>query len=356
MWKRPVRWVIAALVCLLAAGCYRLDNDDDPYRGMAGRKEAQAYIVSAYNKLSDRLFRQDFEALLQTVQSMDGYRWDHKDSTLAAAKGYVARLLNGDFSALPQMENACRRYAGVYEAGPDSTLRKVADASEELRFVLGPDVTVGMTWHTAADTLQGHLRQAVVDLALTYNHYTLAGTTRVYADSVSSAFRMEKDGDCLLTLSRLTDGQGFLSALAGRTDDTLRVKTTDLKVQLAGMLCLHDTQEDLSQLTAFVRDNRHLQLMHPKEYLEGWTALANHSRRTVLTKPDGTLLCRVTQDVLPLAGGGGYTVYPRFGWSDGTSQSLSEFATATTNQNFMADAALVSKLWTLLAQLSDEGR
>lgn len=341
------------VVCVLLASCYQEDAEESPYAGMADRKEAQAYIVSSYNKLNTQFHREDFKALSSVIQSMDAYDWADKEFSIAQAKKYAKSLLNGDVSVLRELMEAAERNAGIYKADANKVFHKVSDARQELELVFNQDVTVGLGWSTAWQTQSdGKPDHMVLNLSLGYNDYSMTGYTEVYSDSIYSSYLMTRNGTTLLRLARTTLGKGFLAAVTGQSGEDFQMRSTDLKVQLIDMLCFHDTQNDVSSIVSYVKENANLQLSDPKKFLEGWTKLSDSLSRMVLTKPNGTLLCKVTEEVQPLDDT--YTISPYFHWSDDTSQSLSEFASDTANENFATDALLLHKLWQSLYQLVKE--
>ena len=344
---------VVAVVCVSLASCYQEDLDDNQYAGMVDRKEAQAYIISSYNKLNTQFHREDFKALLSVVQSIDSYGWEDKEFSIAQAKKYASLLLNGNVSVLRDVMEIGERNAGVYEADANKFFHKVSDAKQKLKLIFNKEVMVDIAWNTALQAKSSDKPEhMVLNLSLGYNDYSMAGYSEIYSDSIYSSYRMAKNGTELLRLARTTLGKGFLAAVTGQSEEGLQIVSSDLKVQLMDMVCLHDTQNDISSIVNYMKENTSLQLTNPKKFLEGWTKLSDSLRRIVLTKSNGTLLCKITEEVMPL--NDTYTISPYFLWSDNTSQSLSEFATTTANESFAADAVLLDKLWKFLSQLSKE--
>ena len=68
-----------------------------------------------------------------------------------------------------------------------------------------------------------------------------------------------------------------------------------------------------------------------------------------ITRPDGTILCKVTDEV-GMRDGRNHII-PMLNWSDDTMQSLTDFASSSANKNFSKDGAMLDKLWKIPYEL-----
>lgn len=351
--KRWGRWMLINFVLLLFSGCYQMD-DDVRGAGMADRREAQAYIVTSYNKLNQYLVRSDFEALSRLGQIVDEYQWDDKEASMQKAKEYAKMILNGDVYILQEVMDFCERNSGVYEADANKYFRKTAAAEHQIKMFFDQDNSLSLAWNVREKS-SGRM---VIDLAIDFNQYRLAGQSRVYNDSVCSSYQMTKGDVQLMRLQRVLEGKNILAAIAGNTgnlSDTesssheMTLYSTDLRLQLMDMLCLHETETELSTFLRYFEENHTLQVENPSKFLEGFIQMRDNMSRVVLTRPDGTVLCKVTDEVGQRNGRD--CIVPMLNWGDGKQQSLTDFASDSANENFAQDAALLDKLWQMLYDL-----
>lgn len=335
------RWMLLISIMFLFSGCYQMD-DDALKEGMADRREAQAYIVTSYNKLSQNLVRSDFEALSRLGQIVDEYQWEDKEASMQRAKEYAKMILKGDLSALQNIMDFCERSSGVYKADANKYFRKTADAEHQIKMVFDENNSLSLAWNVKE---KGSDRM-VIDLAIDFNQYRLSGQSRIYNDSVCSAYQMTKGNVQLMRLVRTLQGKNILAAITG---SEMTLYSTDLRLQLMDMLCLHETETELGTFVKYFEENHALQAKEPRKFLEGYIRLRDNMSRVVLTRPDGTVLCKITDE----AGkrNDKDCIVPMLNWSDGKQQSLTDFASDSANENFAQDAALLDKLWQMLYDL-----
>lgn len=351
------RWMLMIFIMFLFSGCYQMD-DDVRGEGMADRREAQAYIVTSYNKLNQYLVRSDFEALSRLGQIVDEYQWDDKDASMQKAKEYAKMILNGDVSALQDIMDFCERNSGVYEADANKCIRKTSDAEHQIKMVFDQENSLSFAWNVKEKSSE----RMVIDLAMDFNQYRLAGQSRVYNDSVCSSYQMTKGNVQLMRLKRTLEGKNILAAIIGRTSNDgnasndgnmghkgMTLYSTDLRLQLMDMLCLHETETELATFVRYFEENHTLQVENPSKFLEGFIRMRDNMSRVVLTRPDGTVLCKITDEVGQRNGRD--CIVPMLNWGDGKQQSLTDFASDSANKNFAQDAALLDKLWQMLYDL-----
>lgn len=351
------RWMLMIFIMFLFSGCYQMD-DDVRGEGMADRREAQAYIVTSYNKLNQYLVRSDFEALSRLGQIVDEYQWDAKDASMQKAKEYAKMILNGDVSALQDIMDFCERNSGVYEADANKCIRKTSDAEHQIKMVFDQENSLSFAWNVKEKSSE----RMVIDLAMDFNQYRLAGQSRVYNDSVCSSYQMTKGNVQLMRLKRTLEGKNILAAIIGRTSNDgnasndgntgnkgMTLYSTDLRLQLMDMLCLHETETELATFVRYFEENHTLQVENPSKFLEGFIRMRDNMSRVVLTRPDGTVLCKITDEVGQRNGRD--CIVPMLNWGDGKQQSLTDFASDSANKNFAQDAALLDKLWQMLYDL-----
>lgn len=360
-----LRIAFALLPCLLFSSCYSLDDDEEYKENMVERREAQAYIVSSYNKLNVNLVRADFESLGSLDSVLSEYQWEDKEAFMVQARKYASLILNGHLEVLPDIMAFCNDHAGVYKADGNNVFYKTEVAERKLALIFNDELNLSLEWNVTEKSAN----RLVLDASLSYNRYQLTGTTKVCGDSVCSSYRLLKNGarletgqtkadsldaTCLMKIERILTGKGFLDAIYGRSAEKMVLLTTDMRMQLMDMLCLHDKEMEIGAIVKYFADNRKLQVDDPKLFLQGWIQLKNSQSRTVLTRPDGSVLCQVSNEV-ERVDNTTYRILPMLNWSDGTKQSLTEFASASANEKFAKDAALLDKLWKLLRQLYDAG-
>ena len=345
---RSVRRVLVACclvsLCALAASCYSLDDDADE-NAVADRREAQAYIVTSYNKMAGNIIRSDFAALDRFDAVASEYQWNDKEASIERAKSYASMLLKGNVRVLKDVLSFCERNAGVYEADGNKVFHKVADAERRLALSFSEDVSVAFAW----DMVESGADRIVVDLSLSFNHYRLAGQSRIYSDSVVSSYRMTRDDVAQLRIERVVNGSHILDALNGDGSVEMKMLSSDLRLQMMDMMCLHEKNNDVSTIADYIRENYLLQVENPRAFLDGLKERLNNLSRIVLTRPDGTVLCRVTYDMWPY--GGEERLSPVLHWGDGSQQALSEFASASANEAFAEDAERIERLWRRLYEL-----
>lgn len=360
-----LRIAFVLLSCLVLSSCYSLD-DDVRNENLVERREAQAYIVSSYNKLNANLVRADFESLDRLDSVLDNYQWEGKDTLVLQARKYASLILNGHLDVLPDIMAFCNAHAGVYRSDGNKVFQKVKAAERQLILIFDDDLNFSLTWNVTEKSAN----RLVLDASLSFNQYHLVGTTLVCNDSVCSSYRLLKssleveksqaktdsddDTSCLMRIERALTGKGFLNAIYGHSAEKMVLLTTDVRVQLMDMLCLHEKEMGVEAIVKYFADNRKMQVENPKLFLQGWMQLKNNQSRTVLTRPDGNVLCLVSNEV-QMVDNATFRILPMLSWSDGTKQSLTEFASASANENFAKDAALLDKLWKMLRQLYDAG-
>lgn len=336
---------IALLAVLwLFSSCYQMD-DDAPKESIADKREAQAYIVTSYNKLNKYIVRSDFEALGRLKSIMDEYQWDNKEASVLKVEKYAKMILHGDIYVLQDIMDFCESNAGIYEADADKYFRKIADAERQIKMVFNQQATLSAAW----DVKEKSSDKTVVDFSFHYNRYCLVGQSRVYNDSVCSSFRMTKGDTTLIRLERTLEGKNILAAINGHEGGEMSLYSTDLRLQLMDMLCLHETEIELGSFMRYFEENHALQVENPKKFLEGFISMRDNMSRVVLTRPDGTILCKVTDEV-GMRDGRNHII-PMLNWSDGTLQSLTDFASSSANENFSKDGAMLDKLWKILYDL-----
>lgn len=353
------RWMLLAFVMLMFSGCYQMD-DDVRGEGMADKREAQAYIVTSYNKLNQYLVRSDFEALSRLGQIVDEYQWDNKEASMQQAKECAKMILNGDVSVLQNVMDFCERNSGVYQADANKYFRKTADAEHQIKMVFDQENSLSFTWNVKEKSSE----KMIVNLAIDFNQYRFAGQSRIYNDSVCSSYQMTKGSVQLMRLQRTLEGKDILTAIVsnagnaentGKTSDTgssnheMTLYSTDLRLQLMDMLCLHETETELVTFLRYFEENHTLQVENPGKFLEGFIQMRDNMSRVVLTRPDGTVLCKITDEVG--LRNGRECIVPMLNWGDGKQQSLTDFASDAANENFAQDAALLDKLWQMLYDL-----
>lgn len=326
------------------AACYQMDADA-PREAMAEKRTAQAYIVTSYNKLNTYLVRSDFEALGRLGSVLDEYQWDNKETTMQNAKQYAQMIIKGDVSALQDIMDYCERNSGVYEADDQKFFHKTADAEHQIKMIFPNQTHLSVAWEIKEKSSQ----RLVINLSLDFNQYHLAGQSQVYPDSVSSSYRMTKGDVTLMKLERTMKGKNILAAIYGESTTEISLYSTDLRLQLMDLLCLHETETELDSFIRYFEKNHTLQVDNPKKFLEGYIQMRDNMSRLVLTQPDGTVLCKVTDEVGMRDGKD--CILPMLNWSDGTQQSLTEFASSSVNENFSKDGAMLDKLWQLLYNL-----
>lgn len=331
-------------VLLQLSSCYQMD-DDAPKVAMADKREAQAYIVTSYNKLNKYLVRSDFEALGRLGSIMDEYQWDNKEASMQQAKKYAKMILQGNIYVFQDMMNLCERNSGIYEADANKYFHKTADAEHQIKLIFNQQATLSATW----DVKEKSSNKKVIDFSFYYNQYRLAGQSRVYNDSVCTSFRMTKEDITLIRLDRTLEGRNILAALNGQSGDDMSLFSIDLRLQFMDMLCLHETEIELSYFLRYFEENHTLQAENPKKFLEGFINMRNNMSRVVLTRPDGTVLCKVIDEVGMRDGKS--CIIPMLNWGDDTQESLTDFASNSANENFSKDGALLDKLWQLLYNL-----
>lgn len=338
--------LLAALLQL--SSCYQMD-DEVPREKMADKREAQAYIVTSYNKLNSYLLRSDFEALGRLGSIIEEYQWDYKEATMQQAKKYAQMMIHGDVSALQDIMSFAELNSGVYEADANKYFRKTADAEHQVKMIFNEENALSMAW----DVKQKSSDSVVIDLSIQYNQYHIDGQSRIYRDSVSSSFRMTKGDITLIRLERAITGKNILAAIYQHTSDGMSLYSTDLRLQLMDMLCLHETETGLGGFARYFEENYKQQAENPKKFLEGFIYMRSNMSRVVLTRPDGTVLCKVTDEVG--VRNGKDCIVPMLNWGDGTQESLTDFASSSANENFAQDGAMLDKLWELLYNLYNEG-
>lgn len=343
------REIYYSCILLLAAlwafsSCYQMDADD-PKENMADKREAQAYIVTSYNKLNKYLVRSDFEVLGQLDSIMDKYQWDNKEGSMLQAEKYTKMILQGNVYVLQDMMDFCERNSGVYEADANKYFHKTADAEHQIKLVFNQQATFSAAWNVK----EKNSDRTVIDFSFYYKQYRLAGQSRIYNDSVCSSFRMTKGDMTLIKLERTLEGKNILTAINGQTEDDMSLYSIDLRLQLMDMLCLHETEIEIDSFLRYLEENHTLQVENPKKFMEGFIYMRDNMSRVVLTRPDGTVLCKITDEVSMRDGKN--RIIPILNWSDGTQQSLTDFASSLANENFSKDEALLDKLWQMLYNL-----
>lgn len=259
---------IALLAVLrLFSSCYQMD-DDAPKESMADKREAQAHIVTSYNKLNKYLVRSDFEALGRLSYIMDEYQWNNKETSMLKAEEYAKMILQGDIYVLQDIMKFCESNAGIYEADTDKYFRKIADAEHQIKMVFNQQATISAAW----DVKEKSSDKTVVDFSFYYNRYYLDGHSRVYDDSVCSLFRMTKGDTTLIRLERTLEGKNILAAINGHERDEMSLYVTDLRLQLMDMLCLHKTKIEMDSFLRYFEENHALQVGSPRNFWRGSSA------------------------------------------------------------------------------------
>lgn len=344
---RVCRMLVVCRVAVLAAlvsSCYSIDEDADDST-FADRREAQAYIMSSYNKMAENLPRSDFAAIDRLGSISDEYRWDDKEASIKRAEAYASKVLRGNVSVLRDVLSFCESNSGVYEADGGKVFHKVADAERRLTVAFSKDVSLSFAW----DMAEKNAEKTVMDLEFSFNRYTIAGQSRVYRDSVVSSYRMMRGDITLARIERLVKGEHILDAVNGVDGVEMKVLLSDLRLQLMDMMCLHKTDNDVSTIIDYVLDNYLLQVEDPKAFLDGFMERVNNLNRVVLTRPNGAALCRITYDML--SDDNGERLCPVLHWGDGSEQTLYEFASASANEAFAKDADMLERLWRRLYEL-----
>lgn len=347
--KFRYRGLLVSCMALLAvllqfSACYQMD-DDVPKVAMADKREAQAYIVTSYNKLNKYLVRSDFEALGRLNSIINEYQWDNKEASMQQAKKYAKMILQGNIYVFQDMMNLCERNSGIYEADANKYFHKTADAEHQIKLIFNQQATLSATW----DVKEKSSNKTVIDFSFYYNQYRLTGQSRVYNDSVCTSFRMTKGDITLIRLDRTLEGRNFLATLNGHSEDDMSLFSIDLRLQFMDMLCLHETEIEIASFLRYFEENHTLQVENPKKFMEGFINMRDNMSRLVLTRPDGTVLCKITDEVGIRDGKS--CIIPMLNWGDDTQESLTDFASSSANENFSKDGALLDKLWQLLYNL-----
>ena len=89
--------------------------------------------------------------------------------------------------------------------------------------------------------------------------------------------------------------------------------------------------------------------LDPQEISGGVHQHVRQYSRVVLTRPDGTILCKVTDEV-GMRDGRNHII-PMLNRSDGTMRSLTDFASSSANENISKDGAMLDKLWKIPYEL-----
>lgn len=338
--------LVACLVlmgCMSLSSCYRLDDDGGATaeEQMLDRRMAQSYILSSYGQWGTSISRSDLEKLARLDSILGEYQWEGKEQSATRLKQYALALVTGNLSYLRSALGYCDAYAGRYEADASKVFRKTQDADHQLKLVFSDSTTFSLVW----DVDDGGENEASMQLTLQLNDYFLTGSTTICNDSVNSSYQLAKGmgGEPMMTLQRKMKGNDFLEVFRADSAVSVIPSSSDLSLQLKGGLCLRETTGDWNAFLKFLMEYKGMAATNPKLYLQEWAKVRNELGRTVLARPDGVVLCEIIEDGEIVDDNSQLQLM--LCWNDGTTQSLTEFASSTSSQDFAKDAALLAKLF-----------